>query len=670
MFARSHVVDSGACAGPRASRDRCSKPSGPIVVGAYSDGRAALRRLPGAAAALAIAVLGLTATTAGATPIYAINATSESVSPFALQTDGTLLPIACSPLSNCETGGEGGLPLYAAVDPSGRFLYNSNANENRISVYAIAADGSPSRLKCEPGSCKTGKEPRVIAVDPLGRFLFSVNEGADSVSPFTIKADGTLSPIACSGKGCETPEESEPSGLAIAPSGNFLYVTNFKKNTVSIFAIAADGSLSKVACKPSSNCATGFAPDAIAVSPDGQHLYVTNVDSSEEDISVFAINADGTLVPTCDPATSCRRGGKGPVYIAISPDGRLLYTSNESSHDVSPYAIAADGSLTPIACAPANCSTGANAEGISFAPSGRFLYAGGLNRLVPFAIGADGSPTPVSCPINCATGSGPAGVAAAPDQGPVAALAATVAPATVTTTLDASASTDADGQIARYDWQLGDGTMLSTSVPTLQHAYAAPGSYTVRVTATDDAGCSTAQTFTGQTASCNGTAAATTVLAITVPPAPPAPPAPLIAPAPLAPTISHFAQSAKRWREGAALATISRSHAHPVGTTFSFGLDRAASVRLTFVRPAAGRSVAGSCVAPTPHNIHKRRCTRRLTAGVLTLAGHAGADRIRFAGRVSRSRRLKPGAYTVTILATAAGLRSTAASLRFEIVTH
>jgi hypothetical protein len=58
--------------------------------------------------------------------------------------------------------------------------------------------------------------------------------------------------------------------------------------------------------------------------------------------------------------------------------------------------------------------------------------------------------------------------------------------------------------VARYDWDFGDGSGASNGGVTPTHAYAAPGAYTVSLTVTDDAGCSTAQIFTGQTMSCNG----------------------------------------------------------------------------------------------------------------------------------------------------------------------
>jgi hypothetical protein len=92
---------------------------------------------------------------------------------------------------------------------------------------------------------------------------------------------------------------------------------------------------------------------------------------------------------------------------------------------------------------------------------------------------------------------------------------------------------------------------------------------------------------------------------------------------------------------------------------------------MSFARQVPGRTVKGRCVQQTARNRHKRSCKRSLVAGALTLGGHAGTDKVAFQGRLTRSRKLAPGSYTVTIVAAdAAGRRSQARSLRFTIVSR
>jgi FG-GAP repeat len=142
-----------------------------------------------------------------------------------------------------------------------------------------------------------------------------------------------------------------------------------------------------------------------------------------------------------------------------------------------------------------------------------------------------------------------------------------------------------------------------------------------------------------------------------------------------APVLSGLRGSHSRWRDGRALAQITRHHKRrrpPVGTTFSFTLNVPATVKLVFTRKASGRLVRvngkRTCVAQTKHNKRRRKCARILTAGSVSLKAPSGDDKIVFEGRVSPTHKLRPGSYTVTITATNPSGSSRPQSLRFTIV--
>ncbi len=101
----------------------------------------------------------------------------------------------------------------------------------------------------------------------------------------------------------------------------------------------------------------------------------------------------------------------------------------------------------------------------------------------------------------------------------------------------------------------------------------------------------------------------------------------------LAPVISKLSQSRRRWRESGRRS----------GTEFAFSLNEAAKLTLRFTRG-------------------------RRSAGAIAITGRAGHDTIRFAGRLTRRRRLAVGGYTLTITASADGLRSRPKTLRFTIL--
>ena len=54
----------------------------------------------------------------------------------------------------------------------------------------------------------------------------------------------------------------------------------------------------------------------------------------------------------------------------------------------------------------------------------------------------------------------------------------------------------------------------------------------------------------------------------------------------------------------------------------------------------------------------------------MTFPAHAGTDKVRFQGLISRNKRLKPDNYGLLVTATASGKRSTTRTLHFTIANR
>ena len=625
-------------------------------------------------AALAASALALSGAQADASYLFVASGGSALLRPYSIAADGSVARVACGG-SSCTTGLG---PWGVAVTPNGRYVYTTDGKTGlvvgAVSGFAIAADGTLSPLACSSeAACATQLTPEGIAVSPAGGFLYVANRNSKTVSIFAIAADGTLTPVFCHLESqCHTP--SFPESIAVAPNGRFLYVANGSK--ISPYAIAADGTIAPLPCTAGCDTKAGALTEA-AITPSGEFLYALG---NGGEVEARAIAADGSLSEV--PCSHCA-AGVGGGGLAIAPSGRYVYDTSETSPaGISIFAIGPEGALTPEACSPAaRCQGGKMPIGITLDPAGNAVYAVDYpdNALLPFAVEAGGllQPLPCGLPSDCSVSEqGPytQSVAAQPDQGPTAALAVTPAPAGSPTVLDASGSSAAaGGQVVRWDWNLGDGTVLSSAGPTIAHVYAAAGAYTASVTVTDEDGCSTSLIFTGQTAYCNGSPAASTSAPVTIAPAaPPAPSPSAPPPPPPAPLLSHVGESAKTWRDGGSLARISshgRSRRAPVGTTFSFSLNVPARVTFAFYLPTGGRLVGKTCVAQTRSNEHRRHCTREAEVASLAFAAHAATNGIRFEGRLSKHHWLGTGAYTLLLNATASGGRSPTSALHFTI-TH
>jgi len=91
-------------------------------------------------------------------------------------------------------------------------------------------------------------------------------------------------------------------------------------------------------------------------------------------------------------------------------------------------------------------------------------------------------------------------------------------------------------------------------------------------------------------------------------------------------------------------------------------------VTLSFERKLSGRRVHGKCVKPVKGK--PANCTRysRLKTTV-SLQGKAGANKVAFNGRLSRTRALAVGRYRMTLVATdATGKKSPASRLSFRLL--
>jgi hypothetical protein len=131
------------------------------------------------------------------------------------------------------------------------------------------------------------------------------------------------------------------------------------------------------------------------------------------------------------------------------------------------------------------------------------------------------------------------------------------------------------------------------------------------------------------------------------------------------PVLAHLWLSPWRFRSASRGASV----AVATGTTVRFRLSEAATVRLRAERPRSGRRRGGKCVAPRRARPTAKRCTRFVAVkGRATATGKAGANRLRFRGRLG-GRRLAPGRYRLVVTAIdPAGNRSRAKRAGFTVV--
>lgn len=366
-------------------------------------------------------------------------------------------------------------PYTIAIAPNGKTLYSANIENDTVSVVDTAT-------KTVTATIPVGKQPFGIAVSPNGTRVYVANSGDDNV---TVIDTATNQPI-----GGTIATGDDPIAIAVSPDGSHALVSNSSEDSVSLLDLGTG--------LPVSTAGVGDRPYGIAFTPDGTRAYVANNNSAS--VSVL----DGR---TGQVAGGPIPAGEDASGVAVSPNGLRVYVANYSSATMSVIDTRTNAVVSTVSGPP-------EPEYVAIAPDGTrgFISSYGVNSALPF----DTVPDPSAFGPPIATSTEPSQIAIVPDQGPVANFTHSRIRPGVVGQLNAAGSSDSDGSIVNYAWNFADGGTATSAAPTISHKFAKPGSYTVQLTVTDNEGCSTSFTFTGQTASCNGGAPATVALPVEV----------------------------------------------------------------------------------------------------------------------------------------------------------
>ena len=86
------------------------------------------------------------------------------------------------------------------VDPSGKFLYQSNRGHNSLAIFAIGNDGKLTKVGNQPTE---GKTPRNFLIDPKGDYVFVAHQDSDNITIF--KRDQKTGELTFTGQSVKVP---------------------------------------------------------------------------------------------------------------------------------------------------------------------------------------------------------------------------------------------------------------------------------------------------------------------------------------------------------------------------------------------------------------------------------------------------------------------------------
>lgn len=236
------------------------------------------------------------------------------------QPAGTAGCIAEGAANGCASGQALGAPEGLAITGDGTAVYVAAALSNAVSVLARdtatgglsqATDGSGCIVDAPLAGCTTGVQlagANAVATGPGGAFVTSLF--SNSVTSFARSTTATgltqlpgtagclvaLRAVGCSfGRALEAPE-----GLVVSPDGANVYAAAFTTGAIAVLdrrretgsAVQKPGAAGCVAPRAVSGCTRGRAlagVSSIALSPDGRFLYSTSNESNAVDVFRRAI---------------------------------------------------------------------------------------------------------------------------------------------------------------------------------------------------------------------------------------------------------------------------------------------------------------------------------------------------------------------------------------------
>jgi len=528
-----------------------------------------------------------------------------------------------------------------------------------------------------------GGAPAAIVAGPDGNLWFNIEGGGGGVGRAT--PSGTITVFTA---GLNT--RSHPRGIALGPEGDLWFTDD--GTTPAIGRITPSGAINEF----SGGLNPGSKPILITLGPDG-NLWFTDYGTTP---AIGRITPSGTITEF----SAGLNAGSEPHAISPGADGNLWFTDPGKTRAIG--RITSSGEIVefsgglPVKSVPFDIASGPGGNlwftDLGVPAMGEITTTGtitefgeGLNGAYPDAIapGPDGNMwfattgkipligqiTPAGAIAEFSTGidpgSFPVSIAPGPDgsmwfgdEGKTEALGEVgtgAIPALASAPVIQGGAASAEATCAGINWTSWAGLQPSSSLFSFDGYMWMIGGAQV----------ATGPTYTptianvGQQLECQETV---TYPLLNVTTSAASAPTTVAAPKP---TLSAIHQSSSRWRDGSRLASVSaRTRKPPVGTTFSFSLNTAATVSFSFSRQARGRSVAHRCLAQTRRNARHRACELSIAVGSFSLAAQAGGDDVRFQGRVSHRTKLKPGRYTLTVTASNSTGASAPQSLSFTVL--
>ena len=239
------------------------------------------------------------------------------------------------------------------------YLFVAGANDDGVSVFSVASDDSLSNVANVSDNATLnlrGASSVTTAQIGANTYLFVADPGffavGGGVSVFRVAADGRLSFVDDVSDGGKLNLNGAYSVTTSQIGANtYLFVAVLNDSGVSVFRVAADGTLTNVDNKSDNSTLKLKGAASVTTSQIGANTYLFVAGRDDDGVSVFRVASDGTLTHVTnvsDNTTTLELDGANSVTTAQIGANTYLFVAGKLDSGVSVFRVASDGRLTNV----------------------------------------------------------------------------------------------------------------------------------------------------------------------------------------------------------------------------------------------------------------------------------------------------------------------------------
>jgi 6-phosphogluconolactonase (cycloisomerase 2 family) len=270
--------------------------------------------------------------------VYVANATANTIAGFAIGSTA-LSTLSGSPYTL------GVAPSAMAATPTGSYLFVSSL-AGAIYGYSVSSSG-PLTLLNNGSALVTQISPAAMRVDPSGQWLIVVDY---SPTAYIFSIDTTSGALTSQGTLALT--AGSPYRITFTPSGSMLFVSLGAGGVDILTFNSTTGVLSSTGQVLNPKASVN-ADQGMAVDPSGKYLFVA--ETGVNGIRALSIATTGTLLT--ELSGSPYATALGPSAVLVDSTGNYVYVANSTANSISAFTLATTGALTVVSGSPFTAGT-------------------------------------------------------------------------------------------------------------------------------------------------------------------------------------------------------------------------------------------------------------------------------------------------------------------------